>query len=83
MNLRRQLEPFAAASSRKAFQIAESLIDGIITALRRNQRLAGISLLELELLLADTRADAERRPLSELRDRVHLDDIEHVEGGGL
>jgi hypothetical protein len=36
---------------------------------------------KMELLLADVRADAERRLFDELRDRVHLDHVDHVDGG--
>jgi hypothetical protein len=72
-----------ALSGREAFHIVEIHFNGIVAALRRDQRFADISGRELELLLADMRADAELRLFNELRDRVHLDDVEYAEGGGL
>jgi hypothetical protein len=79
--LRHELESFAA-TGREAFRIIETLFDGIVTALRRDQRFANISLRELELLLADKRCEAEQHLFAELRDRVHLDDVDYVNGDG-
>jgi hypothetical protein len=81
MTLRYELEPFAS-TGREAFRIVETLFDGIVAALRRDQRFADISLGELELLLADKRIEAERDLFAKLRDRVHLDDVDYVNGGG-
>jgi hypothetical protein len=79
MTLRHQLEPFAS-SGRKAFRITASMFDAIIIALLRDQRLAGITATDLDLLLADIRNDAERCLFDELVDRVHLDDVDVVDG---
>jgi hypothetical protein len=79
MTLRHQLEPFAA-SGRKAYRIAGGLFDAIIITLRRDQRFADIKAYELDLLLADVRSDAEQRLFDEMVGRVHLDDIDIVDG---
>ena len=79
MTLRHELEPFAS-NGREAFGIVESLFAEIVAALRRDQRFTDVRLQELELLFADARADAERRLFNELRDRVHLDDVDVVDG---
>ena len=79
MTLRRQLEPFAS-SGRKAFRITTSMFDAIVIALRRDRRFAGIKAYELDLLLADARTEMERRLFDELRDRVHLGDVDVIDG---
>jgi hypothetical protein len=79
MTLRNELEPFAS-TGREAAHIAEEWFDAIVVALRRDPRFAGIPLREFDLLFADVHADVERRLLSQLRDRVHLDDIDYVNG---
>ena len=79
MTLRDELEPFAS-SGREAFRIAENLLDSIVAVLRRDRRFANISLREFELLFADPRADMERHLFDQLRDRVHLDDVDVVDG---
>ena len=79
MTLRRKLEPFAA-SGRKAYCITGSLFDAIVTTLRCDQRFPGIKAYELDLLLADVRNEAEQCFFNELRDRVHLDDADVVDG---
>jgi hypothetical protein len=80
MTLRYELEPFAH-SGREAFAIVESLFAEIIASLRRDRRFAATPASELELLLADIRADVEQRLFNELRDRVHLDDVDKVNAG--
>ena len=52
----------------------------MVVALRRDRRFAGIPLREFELLFADVRTEAERRLFNELHDRVHLDDVDVVDG---
>jgi hypothetical protein len=79
MSLRYELEPYAY-SGREAFRIVENLFDGIVAALRRDQRFAQIQHFELELLFADARAEAERRLFNELKNRVHHDAIDLVDG---
>lgn len=77
MTLRRELEAFAS-DGREAFAFLSDLFDKVIASLRRDQRFSHIRLQEFELLLADIRADAERWLFDELRDRVHLDDVDGV-----
>lgn len=79
MTLRHELEPYAS-SGREASHIVEKLFYAVVVALRRDPRFAGIPLREFQLLLADVHADAERRLFDELRDRVHLDDVDVVDG---
>jgi hypothetical protein len=79
MTLRQELEPFAA-NGREASHFVEELFDAIVVALRRDRRFAGIRLQDFDLLFADTRADAERRLFNMLVDRVHLDDVDYVDG---
>ncbi|MGY8682661.1 hypothetical protein Q2941_33510 [Bradyrhizobium sp. UFLA05-153] len=79
MTLRCELEPFAARG-RKAFSITRSLFDAIVATLRRDQRFLGIKSDDLDLLLADLRRETEQRLFNEMRDRVHLDDVEIVDG---
>jgi hypothetical protein len=79
MSLRRKLEPFAA-SGRKVFRITRSLFDAIVATLRRDQRFAGIKPHELDLLLADLRRETEQRLFSEIRNRVHMDDVDVFDG---
>lgn len=81
MTLRDELQPFAS-SGRGASRIVEELFDAIVVALRRDRRFAGIPLREFDLLFADVHADAERRLFGELVGRVHLDDVDIVEGAG-
>jgi hypothetical protein len=78
-SIRHELEPFASNGG-EAFEIIDSLVAEIVAALRRDQRFAAMRLQELELLFADARADAERRLFNELRDHVHLDDVDYVNG---
>lgn len=79
MTFRDELEAFAS-DGREASHITEELFDAIVVALRRDPRFAGIPLRDFELLLADVHADAERRSFNQLRDRVHLDDVDVVDG---
>jgi hypothetical protein len=79
MTLRAELEPFAY-SGREAEHIVQELFDAVIVALRRDPRFAGIPLREFDLLFADVYADAERRLFNQLCDRVHLDDVDVVDG---
>jgi hypothetical protein len=79
VTLRQELEPFAT-DGRQASHFVEEFFDAIVVALRRDHRFAGISLYEFELLLADVHADAERQLFNQLRDRVHLDDVDVVDG---
>jgi hypothetical protein len=78
-SLRYELEPFAS-TGREASHIVEELFDAIIVTLRRDRRFAGVPLRDFDLLLADVHADAERRLSNQLRDRVHLDDVDFVDG---
>jgi hypothetical protein len=77
--LRSELEPFAA-SGREAFHLVEIWFTAIDAALRRDPRFAVIRPSEMKLLLADARAGIERRLFDELKDRVHLDDVDYVNG---
>jgi hypothetical protein len=79
MTLRHELEPFAS-TGREASHIVEELLDAIVVALRRDRRFAGIPLREFDLLFADVHTDAERRLFNALVGRVHLDDIDVVDG---
>lgn len=81
MTLRRELEPFAS-TGREASRIIEEIFDAVVVALRRDPQFAGIPLNEFELLFADIHADAERRLFNELRDTVHLDCVDTVDGVG-
>ena len=63
------------SDGRNAYKITDSLFAGIIVALRRDPRLRSVPVFDLELLLADTRVNAERLLVRELKDRIHLDDI--------
>jgi hypothetical protein len=74
MTLRDRLADYAS-DGRSAYQIVEALIDGIIAALRRDPRFRSMPVFDLELLLADTRVNAERQLIEELKDRIHLDDV--------
>ena len=65
-----------ASSGRAAFEIVQTVFVKIFAALRRDPRFAGISLLELELLIADPSRELEDTLFAALRDRVHLDDAE-------
>jgi hypothetical protein len=64
-----------ASNGRVGYVIAAEIFGGIITVLRRDPRFRHLSILEFELMFADTRADTEEYLIHELRDRVHLDDI--------
>ena len=66
--------PDAASASSKSYSTASLL------RLGASPRFADTRQQELELLLADAQADAERRLFNELRDRVHLDDVDVVDG---
>jgi hypothetical protein len=79
MTLRDELEPFAS-NGREASHLVEELFESIVVALRRDPRFAGIPLRDFELLLADVHADAERRLFNRLRDHVHLDAVDIVDG---
>jgi hypothetical protein len=79
LTLRYELEPFAS-TGREAARIVDELFNNIIAAPRRDRRLAEIRLQELELIFADPRADAEQRLFDGLRDRVHPDDVDTVDG---
>jgi hypothetical protein len=79
MTLRDELEPFAS-NGREAFRIVENVFDGIVAAIRRDPRLAEMKMQGLELLFADVRAETERCLFDELRDRVHLDAVDVVDG---
>jgi hypothetical protein len=65
-----------AADGRRAYKIVGALFAEIIATLRRDPRLHELSVFDLELLLADARANAERQLVYELRDRIHIDHIE-------
>lgn len=79
MTLRDELEAFAS-NGREAAHLVEEILDAAVVALRRDPRFAGIPLRDFELLLADVHADAERRLFNKLRDRVHLDCVDIVDG---
>jgi hypothetical protein len=75
MNLRDELTPFANTGS-EAFSIIDRFFTKVTAALRRDQRFADVPRFEIELLLAD----AQQWLFNELRDRVHLDDVDFVDG---
>ena len=79
MTLRHQLEPFAD-SGHKAFRITKSVFDAIVATLRRDQRFARIKPYELDLLLADLHREIGQRLFNDMRDRVHLDHVDVVDG---
>jgi hypothetical protein len=81
MTLRYELEPFAS-TGRESAHLVQELFDAIVVALRRDRRFAGVPLCEFELLLADVYVAAERQLFERLRDRVHLDDVDYVNGDG-
>jgi hypothetical protein len=64
-----------ASDGRRAYKIVDTLFAGIIVALRRDPRFRNLRVFDLELLLADTRVNAERQLIEELKDRIHLDDV--------
>jgi hypothetical protein len=80
-SLRQELQPFAS-SGREASRLVEEICDGIVVALRRDPRFAGISLREYDLILADVRKVFERRLFNELANRIHLDFLDHIDGVG-
>jgi len=65
-----------ATDGSRAFHFVETLFARIIATLKRHPRLAGITLLELELFLADERCEAERILFNELHNRISLTDAE-------
>ena len=77
MTLRDELEPFAS-TGREAARIVDTFFDAAVASLRRDHRFTKICLREFDLLLADARRDAERQLFNELRDKVHLDDVDVV-----
>jgi hypothetical protein len=79
MTMRSILEAFAS-DGRSAFRVTDQIFAGIITALRRDLRFAEIPLREFELIFASVRADVEHQRVHELRDRVHLDDVDVADG---
>ena len=64
-----------ASDGRKAYEIVDAVFADIINSLRHDPHFRGVSAFDLELLLADARAIAERRLVRELRDRIHVADI--------
>ena len=76
---RDELEPFAS-TGREAAGIVDMFFDAAVASLRRDQRFAMVRLSEFDLLLADVRRDAERQLFNDLRDKVHLDDVDVVDG---
>jgi hypothetical protein len=78
VTIRDQLEPYASGGQ-EAFRFVKELFDAIIAALRRDQHFAETPLCRIELLLADVRADAERRLFKKLRGRIDLDDVDFVD----
>jgi hypothetical protein len=79
MTLRWELGPFAT-TGHEAFRIVDDLFANIIASLRRDQRFTMVRPSEFDLLLADVRHDVEQRLFDELHDRVHLDDVDYVDG---
>lgn len=79
MTLRHQLEAYASDGC-EAFAFLDDLFDAVIGGLRRDQRFSHIRRQELELLLADIRANAARWLFNKLRNRVCLDDIDAADG---
>ncbi|MDA9424024.1 hypothetical protein [Bradyrhizobium sp. CCBAU 53380] len=64
-----------ASDGRRAYTIVGTLFARIIRTLRRDPRFSAVPRFDLELLLADERAEAERQLVRELRDRIHADDL--------
>jgi hypothetical protein len=85
MTLRDELEPFAS-KGREAGRIVDKLFDEIIDLIRDDprspvyMRCAEVCRERFELLFADKRAETERLLFNSLRDRVHLDDVDYVNG---
>jgi hypothetical protein len=65
-----------ASDGRRAYGIVGTVFARIIRTLRRDPRFSTVPIFDLELLLADVRVEAERQLVRELRDRIHVDDIE-------
>lgn len=80
MTLRDELEAFAS-NGREASAIAERWLGNIIETLQRDPRV-NLTRSELELRLADDHALIEQRLFHLLVDRVHLDDVDVVDGVG-
>jgi hypothetical protein len=74
MTLRDRLATYAS-DGRKGYKIVDIFFAGVITALRHDPRFRTVPFFELELLLADARANAECHLVRELRDRIRLDDV--------
>jgi len=64
-----------ASDGRRAYEIVDTLFSGIVEALRRDPRFHAVPIFDLELLLADTRADIEKQLVRELRDRIRIEDV--------
>ena len=73
--LRHQLEAYASDGC-EAFTFSMTCSMQSSAACRRDQRFSHIRRQELELLLADIRANAARWLFNKLRNRVCLDDID-------
>jgi hypothetical protein len=66
-----------ASDGRKAFPISRALFDNIVATLCRSPRIrAAVPATDLELMLADVRRDFEKLLVHELRNRIHVDDLE-------
>jgi hypothetical protein len=65
-----------ASDGKRAFPIIGALTTAYIRALRKDPRFCAVPFDDLELLLADEQAEAERKLVCELRDRVHVEDLE-------
>jgi len=63
------------SDGREGLEIADEAFVDIIAALRQDPRFRAVSLFDLELLLADKRAELGRRLVRELRSRIHIDDL--------
>jgi hypothetical protein len=78
MTLRDELWPFAS-NGREASALTDGWVTRIINTLQRDPRI-DLNRFELELLLADHHSQIERQLFHLLVDRVHLDDIDTVDG---
>jgi hypothetical protein len=64
--------------SADAAAVADKVIDRVIVALRRDQRIPKLGRIEFELLLGDARLDIERDIADVIEGTVNLDDVEQA-----
>jgi hypothetical protein len=78
VTLRDELESFAC-DGREAFTIADRWLGSIIKTLQRDTHI-NLKRIELELLLEENHAEIRQQLFRLLVDRVHLDQVDVVDG---